>query len=149
MKANEAGKTYDVVIVCSAGWNPGYILVNNKDYPQIADDYVGSFTTLRNFHAMSSLVRTADSTISPESTRKSGLAVPIRSSITTVIWRTLTTRKNPLTQNWHGRRPCRTSDNDPLREFDGRTSPRRSPCRLDRQGGASRAARPIADFYSP
>jgi metallo-beta-lactamase class B len=47
MKATEAGKTYDVVIVCSVGWNPGYVLVNNKDYPQIADDYVRSFATLR------------------------------------------------------------------------------------------------------
>jgi metallo-beta-lactamase class B len=47
MKATEAGKTYDLVIVCSVGWNPGYVLVNNKDYPQIADDYVRSFATLR------------------------------------------------------------------------------------------------------
>ncbi len=27
--------------------NPGYVLVNNKDYPQIADDYVRSFKVLR------------------------------------------------------------------------------------------------------
>src|SRR5215472_14297414 len=47
MKASEAGKTYNVVIVCSVGWNPGYILVNNEDYPQISDDYVRSFATLR------------------------------------------------------------------------------------------------------
>lgn len=46
-KATEAGKTYDVVIVCSVGFNPGYVLVNNKDYPQIADDYLRSFATLR------------------------------------------------------------------------------------------------------
>jgi metallo-beta-lactamase class B len=46
-KATDAGKTYDVVIVCSVGFNPGYVLVNNKDYPQIADDYVRSFATLR------------------------------------------------------------------------------------------------------
>lgn len=46
-KATEAGKTYDVVIVCSVGFNPGYVLVNNKDYPQIAEDYVRSFATLR------------------------------------------------------------------------------------------------------
>jgi metallo-beta-lactamase class B len=43
----EAGKTYNVVIVCSVGVNPGYILVNNKDYPQIAQDYVSSFQKLR------------------------------------------------------------------------------------------------------
>jgi len=47
MKATEAGKAYDVVIVCSVGWNPGYVLVNNRDYPQIADDYVRSFAALR------------------------------------------------------------------------------------------------------
>jgi len=47
MKAGEAGKSYDVVIVCSVGWNPGYVLVNNKDYPQISDDYVRSFAILR------------------------------------------------------------------------------------------------------
>lgn len=47
MKASEAGKTYDVVIVCSVGWNPGYVLVNNKDYPLISDDYVRSFAVLR------------------------------------------------------------------------------------------------------
>jgi metallo-beta-lactamase class B len=47
-KTQEAGKTYDVVLVCSVGINPGYILVNNKDYPQIAEDYVRSFKTLRS-----------------------------------------------------------------------------------------------------
>jgi metallo-beta-lactamase class B len=47
MTAIEDGKTYNVVIVCSVGWNPGYILVNNKDYPQISDDYVRSFAILR------------------------------------------------------------------------------------------------------
>jgi metallo-beta-lactamase class B len=47
MKATEAGKTYDVVIVCSVGWNPGYVLVNNRNYPEIADDYVRSFAKLR------------------------------------------------------------------------------------------------------
>jgi metallo-beta-lactamase class B len=47
LKATEGGKSYDVVIVGSVGWNPGYVLVNNKDYPQISDDYVRSFATLR------------------------------------------------------------------------------------------------------
>jgi metallo-beta-lactamase class B len=46
-KVTDAGKTYDVVIVCSVGFNPGYVLVNNKDYPTIAEDYVKSFATLR------------------------------------------------------------------------------------------------------
>jgi metallo-beta-lactamase class B len=46
-KATEAGRIYDVVIVCSVGWNPGCVLYNNKEYPQIAEDYVRSFATLR------------------------------------------------------------------------------------------------------
>jgi len=47
MKAREGDKTYDVVILGSIGVNPGFILVGNKDYPQIADDYVRSFKVLR------------------------------------------------------------------------------------------------------
>jgi len=47
MKAKEGDKTYNVVILGSIGVNPGYILVNNKDYPQIADDYIRSFKILR------------------------------------------------------------------------------------------------------
>jgi metallo-beta-lactamase class B len=46
-KASEGGKTYNVTIACSVGWNPGYVLVNNPQYPQISDDYVRSFATLR------------------------------------------------------------------------------------------------------
>jgi metallo-beta-lactamase class B len=47
MKVQDGGKTYDVVILGSIGVNPGFVLVNNKDYPQIADDYVRSFKVLR------------------------------------------------------------------------------------------------------
>jgi len=47
-RVQDAGKSYDVVIICSVGVNPGYILVGNKDYPQIADDYMRSFKTLRS-----------------------------------------------------------------------------------------------------
>ena len=50
MKAQEGGKSYDVVILGSIGVNPGYVLVGNKDYPQIADDYVRSFQVLRSLH---------------------------------------------------------------------------------------------------
>jgi metallo-beta-lactamase class B len=46
-KVNENGKSYNVLIVCSVGFNPGYVLVNNKDYPSIADDYARSFKVLR------------------------------------------------------------------------------------------------------
>jgi metallo-beta-lactamase class B len=48
MKTTEDGKSYNVVILGSIGVNPGYVLVNNKDYPQIADDYVRGFKTLRS-----------------------------------------------------------------------------------------------------
>ena len=40
-------ESYNVLIVCCVGFNPGYVLVNNKDYPSIADDYVRSFKLLR------------------------------------------------------------------------------------------------------
>jgi metallo-beta-lactamase class B len=43
MKAKDAGKTLDVVIVGSPNINPGYQLVDNKDYPEIASDYDKAF----------------------------------------------------------------------------------------------------------
>ena len=46
-KVDENGKSYNVLIVCSVGVNPGTVLVNNKDYPSIADDYARSFQVLR------------------------------------------------------------------------------------------------------
>jgi metallo-beta-lactamase class B len=49
-KVQEDGKTYDVVIIGSIGVNPGYQLVNNKDVPQIADEYMRSFKVLRGLH---------------------------------------------------------------------------------------------------
>jgi metallo-beta-lactamase class B len=48
MKAQEAGKTYNVVIVCSVGYNPGYVLWKNAKYERIGDDYRNSFKTLRS-----------------------------------------------------------------------------------------------------
>jgi metallo-beta-lactamase class B len=47
-RIEEGGRSYDVVIVCSVGVNPGYVLVNNRDYPEIADDYQRSFKILRS-----------------------------------------------------------------------------------------------------
>jgi metallo-beta-lactamase class B len=46
VKTSEGGKTYDVVIVGSVGVNPNYQLVNNKDVPDIADEYIRSFKIL-------------------------------------------------------------------------------------------------------
>jgi metallo-beta-lactamase class B len=46
-KVQDGGKSYDVVIIGSVGVNPGFILVNNKDVPQIAQEYERSFRILR------------------------------------------------------------------------------------------------------
>lgn len=44
----ENGRTLHVVIVGSPNVNPGYKLVNNKSYPQIAADYRRGFDVLEN-----------------------------------------------------------------------------------------------------
>jgi metallo-beta-lactamase class B len=48
LKVSEAGKSYDVVIVGSPNVNPGYKLVNNSRYPEIADDYARGFRLLKS-----------------------------------------------------------------------------------------------------
>jgi metallo-beta-lactamase class B len=48
MQVTDSGKTYDVVIVGSPNVNPGYKLVNNSAYPQIADDYERTFRVLKS-----------------------------------------------------------------------------------------------------
>jgi len=45
---NENGKTLHVVIVGSPNVNPGYKLVGNPTYPQIADDYRHGFQVLKS-----------------------------------------------------------------------------------------------------
>lgn len=47
-KAEEGGKTYNVVILGSMGVNPGYLLVDNKDVPGITGEYTRSFKLLRS-----------------------------------------------------------------------------------------------------
>lgn len=47
LTANEAGKSYNVVIVGSPNVNPGYKLVNNSRYPEIAADYEKMFRVLQ------------------------------------------------------------------------------------------------------
>jgi metallo-beta-lactamase class B len=47
MKIQDGGKSYDVVIIGSVGVNPGYQLVDNKEIPQISEEYMRSFKTLR------------------------------------------------------------------------------------------------------
>ena len=48
MQVAEAGKTYNVVIVGSPNVNPGYKLVKNSSYPQIAADYERTFSVLKS-----------------------------------------------------------------------------------------------------
>lgn len=48
MKVADGGTSYNVVIVGSPNVNPGYKLVNNKAYPQIAQDYERMWSTLKS-----------------------------------------------------------------------------------------------------
>ena len=48
MKVRDGELNYDVVIVGSPNVNPGYKLVNNPKYPQIASDYEHTFRVLRS-----------------------------------------------------------------------------------------------------
>jgi metallo-beta-lactamase class B len=48
LKVREAGRSYRVVIVGSPNVNPGYKLVNNLPYPEIADDYARGFGVLKS-----------------------------------------------------------------------------------------------------
>ena len=46
-KVENGGKTYDVVVIGSPNVNPGYRLVDNRDYPEIADDFARTFEVLK------------------------------------------------------------------------------------------------------
>jgi metallo-beta-lactamase class B len=48
MKVQEGSKTYNAVIVGSPNVNPGYKLVGNELYPQIAEDYEKGFRVLKS-----------------------------------------------------------------------------------------------------
>ncbi|MBV8817354.1 MAG: subclass B3 metallo-beta-lactamase [Acidobacteriaceae bacterium] len=50
MKVEDGGKTYDVVIVGSPNVNPGYRLVHNAEYPEIAADFARTFQVLKSLH---------------------------------------------------------------------------------------------------
>ena len=43
LKAQEGGKSYDVVIIGSLGTNPGFKLVNNTETPAIAEEFARAF----------------------------------------------------------------------------------------------------------
>jgi metallo-beta-lactamase class B len=48
VRDDKSGKTYNVVIVGSPNVNPGYKLVNNSAYPEIAGDYEHEFEVLKS-----------------------------------------------------------------------------------------------------
>lgn len=48
LKAQENGKTYDVVIIGSFGTNPGFQLVNNPNVPDIAGEFERAFKVARS-----------------------------------------------------------------------------------------------------
>ena len=48
MRVSDGGNTYNAVIVGSPNVNPGYKLVNNPMYPQIAEDYARMFRVLKS-----------------------------------------------------------------------------------------------------
>ncbi|MBI1840813.1 MAG: subclass B3 metallo-beta-lactamase [Verrucomicrobia bacterium] len=47
LQAVDGGKTWQVVIIGSPNVNPGYELITNRDYPEIADDYAKTFRLLK------------------------------------------------------------------------------------------------------
>lgn len=47
LKVKDGGKTYNAVIIGSPNVNPGYKLVGNTAYPNIAEDYAKSFPAMR------------------------------------------------------------------------------------------------------
>jgi metallo-beta-lactamase class B len=46
-RVEDGGKTYDVVVIGSPNVNPGFKLVNNDDYPEIAADFAKTFEVLK------------------------------------------------------------------------------------------------------
>jgi metallo-beta-lactamase class B len=47
-KVGEGDKTYHVVVIGSPNVNPGFRLVDNKDYPEIAADFARTFQVLKS-----------------------------------------------------------------------------------------------------
>lgn len=45
---DDGGKKYNVVVIGSPNVNPGYQLVDNKAYPEIADDFAKTFEVLKS-----------------------------------------------------------------------------------------------------
>jgi metallo-beta-lactamase class B len=50
MKVTEDGRSRDVVIIGGTAVNPGFRLINNAPYPQIAEDYAKTFEVLKSLN---------------------------------------------------------------------------------------------------
>ena len=50
MQVRDGARTLNAVIVGSPNVNGGYLLVGNKEYPGIADDYAKTFAVLKSLH---------------------------------------------------------------------------------------------------
>ena len=48
LRVRDGGKSHDAVIIGSPNVNPGYRLVGNQDYPEIADDFARTFQVLKS-----------------------------------------------------------------------------------------------------
>jgi metallo-beta-lactamase class B len=48
MQVRDGARTLNAVVIGSPNVNPGYILVDNKTYPKIAEDYVKTFAVLKS-----------------------------------------------------------------------------------------------------
>jgi metallo-beta-lactamase class B len=46
-QVTDGGKTYDVVVIGSPNVNPGYRVIDNADYPEIATDFARTFEVLK------------------------------------------------------------------------------------------------------
>jgi metallo-beta-lactamase class B len=47
-RCTDGDKTYDVVVIGSPNVNPGYRVADNKDYPEIAEDFAKTFAILKS-----------------------------------------------------------------------------------------------------
>lgn len=47
-RVEDGGKVHDIVVIGSPNVNPGFQLVDNQDYPEIADDFAKTFETLKS-----------------------------------------------------------------------------------------------------
>ena len=61
-RTESAGKSYDVVVIGSPNVNPGYRLVDNKSYPEIAADFAKTFDVLKTLPCDVFFGRTAATT---------------------------------------------------------------------------------------